>query len=252
MNDALVIENLLLNENITKKELADKLGVNKQLISFVTTGKRKASKSLKEKISSAYPYVVFYEEQTEDSDWFIAQRKTRNLSRQEFSDLIGISLALCTKIELGERRITPKLLAKIKSLDEDKLPAVAYINFCPNSSLPNYCLSSEKFAVDKRIIQLENFNIEPNDCYLIRANSDDLQPMFNSGDMVIIVSSIKRFLSGHIYSFEYNNQHYIRKIVLLPDKIKCISLSCEEDTFYLEDSTKGITIFGLIIPKFRL
>lgn len=254
MNDKIVLDNLLLEKNLTKQQLADILGVKLQSISQISTGARKASKSIKERIRSIYPDIVFPEVQTQTFDWFIEQRKSRNLTQQEFADMLGISQSLCTKIENGERTINKSILEKIKTLDEQALPEVAYINYCPNLSIPNQHIfsSNEKFAIDKRLIQIGNLNINPDECYLLRIDQNDLQPMFNDGDMIIITTSIKHFLNGHIHMFSYNNQTYIRKIVLLPNKIKCISLSCKEDTFYLEDSTKGIVIYGMIIPKVRL
>lgn len=253
MNDSIIFETLLLEKNINQQQLSELLCVKKQSISQIITGKRRASKQIKDKIVQLFPDVVFPLEETKSGKWFEEQRKSRGLTQQEFADMLGISQSLCTKIENGERNINKTILRKIKTLDEQKPPEVAYINYCPNLSIPDYSLftTSDKFAIDKRAITLDNFDIEPNNCFAIRAHSDDLQPLFNHGDMLVIVTSIKVFKTGHIFFFNYEGQNYIRKITLLPDKIKCASLNSIEDTFYIR-STKGLSIIGMIIPNIRL
>lgn len=252
MNDHLVLEKLLIENDLSQQQLADMLGVKKQAISQIFTGKRNASKNIKAQICELFPSVVFAKEDTETNTWFLEQRKSKNLTQQEFANILGISQSLCAKFETGERKITPGILKQIRNLN-NKTPEVAYINYCPNLFIPNYSLftSCDKFAIDKRVLVLDNLEINPSDCYAIRVNTNDLYPVFSAGDMVIIITSIKTFLNDNIFCFNYKGQNYVRKIILLPDKVKCISLNYEEDTFYLT-STKGLSVIGMILPKVRL
>lgn len=249
-----ILQNFLLEKKISQQQLAEILGVSKQLIHMIVSGERNVSKNIQSKLSELYPDISFEDKETKPKEWLISKRKELRLTQDEMASKLGISCALYRKLEYGERTITSKIINGINNLTSNSsFEDCIYINYCPDTSIPfsSQFKVGEKIALDTKIFKMRNIDIKPDAYYALRLCCNDLYPEFIDGDIIIIDSSQKLFKTGHYYFFEYKGQNYIREITLLPDKIKCTSLYCKEDTFYLS-STKGLTIYGMIIPKVRL
>ena len=254
MNDKLIIENILFENNINQQQLADMLGIKKQAISSFVTGKRNISAPVKEKIKKLFPDISFDEPKVETKEWLIDLRKSLGLTKQQFADRIQISQTLYSKLETGDRNITKDVFKRIKLASGNRQdPVGVKINYCPDVDFlsGNKVNKDNKIVIDEMLLTDKNDTFKPDDCYVISLNTDDLKPMFNYGDRVIVVLNEKVLKNDCLYILYVNGNYYARKVVILPDKVKCISTNNDEDTFTLSDA-KGALIMCRIIPQIRL
>lgn len=251
MNDSLIIENILLENNLSQQQLASILGCKKQAISQVTTGARKISSSIREKIREHFPDVSFDLPKTETKEWLISLRKSLGITQSEFAERIGISQTLYSKLEKGNRTITQKVLKRIKDSTNQKEPVGVLVRYCPDCDIAHLTKTNNKIVLDKSLLVDGADVFNPDDCCVITLRSDALKPMFSWGDKVIAVFNQKNLVEGGYYILRIDNNYYARRITILPNKIKCISTENPEDTFYLSD-TKGAQTMCRIIPQIRL
>lgn len=264
INYVVLLQKIMTGDNLNQSQLASILGVSKQYVSNLINGDRQVGKGIYAKLEANFPdYVEDVSDINEMTPSFIKSlRKKYKLSQSQFAELLGISQSLFAKLEAGERTISPKIQEAINSLDlktntsksAPKSKVVA-IKYCPDIALPTNCNLFQKstdfvYLDEKLLCSDKNININPNKCFILSMIGDSLSPVYNDGDKIILDTSHKSFKSDYTFAFKINGQCYLRKINILPDKIKCISPNNEQDTFYLTD-TNNVEVLGLIIPRIR-
>ena len=166
------------------------------------------------------------------------------LSRSDIAYQIGSTRQYIGMLAAGERTLTNKMLAKL-----DKVyPIDGSINSSNIVSLPYYNDDKNFLYLDKRLLNNHNSS----DCAIYKILGNSMSPIYDDSDKVIVDLSMKTFIDGHIFLFKYNDNLFTRLINVSPDKIKCIALNKEFDTFYLDSSMETTMVIGLIIPRIRL
>jgi len=165
------------------------------------------------------------------------------ISRSDIAERIGSTRQYIGMLAAGERTLTNKMLSKL----DKAFPIDGSLNSKNIVSIP-YFNDKDFIYIDKRLLGDSN----PDKCYIHEVSGNSMSPAYNDGDKVIVDSSKKTFKDGHIFLFKYNNNLFMRLINVSPDKIKCISLNDEFDTFYLDSFMETTMILGLIIPRIRL
>lgn len=256
MNDSNLLNQIISQEHMSRNDIADSLKVSVQFIGKVLNGHKKLSNEKKSLLKSMYPSyfpsTCCNVPETFTKEYITEVRKNLGYSQEKFAKLLGVSRSCINKCERGERNISFAVETKIKSLLQQEPQSSSLINI---AYAPNIKLSStyNKRIKYKRFIQIDSELLPSisNDFVLLTLGDDSLYPMYESTDRVILDASVNKFIDNHIFAFNYNNVTYIRRINILPDKIKCISLNDKLDTFYLSNSDRYI-IFGLIVPRIRL
>lgn len=252
MNKVLLIKNILIDENLTQEELATKLGVTKQCLSQIILGKRSIGSKVNSGLKLHYPQY-FKDDNEVSPEWLVNIRHSKNLSQDEMASKLGISQSLYSKIEKGERNITDSLLERINKVTKSNPNSKTYqIRYMPEIQLPNVMYipnNNDYVVIDKKLLEFDDIQINPSRCVIVSICDDSLSPLFDVGDKCIVDTSFNKLINNQIFAFVFENQCYIRKIKILPNKIKCVSVNNDEDTFSIEN--KGLKIIGLIIPKVR-
>lgn len=109
----------------------------------------------------------------------------------------------------------------------------------------------ETVHIDRKLlVSKKGLSINPKYCEVLTVSGDSMMPEYHHGDRVVLDKSVTDFIDGQVFAFLLDNQCYIKIINLLPDKIKCIPLNKEYDTFYL-DRNSNYRVLGLIVPRIR-
>ena len=108
--------------------------------------------------------------------------------------------------------------------------------------------AAESIKIDKRL--LRNVNINCKNTYIVSIIGDTLKPEYENNDKVLLDTSHTSFKDGNIYFIRVNDQYYVRRVNVSPNKVKCIPFDKEQDAFVLEEKT--YEIIGMIIPRIRL
>ena len=166
------------------------------------------------------------------------------VSRSEIADKVKSTRQYIGLLAAGDRLLTNKMLYKLES----NFPLSEKIDQENIVSIPFLDNNKDFLYVDKRCFKNTNLN----HCKIYEVTGNSMSPVYNDKDKVIVDSSMKSFIDGHIFLFKYNNNLFMRLINVSPDKIKCISLNKEFDTFYLDSTVESMTVIGLIIPRIRL
>lgn len=112
--------------------------------------------------------------------------------------------------------------------------------------------SKETITLDSRLLVSERGNkINPKCCEVVSISGNSMFPEYRHGDKVIIDRADIELLDGQIFAFRYKNKCYVKEINMLGDKIKCISLNKEYDSFYINEGEE-FTVLGRILPRIRL
>lgn len=93
--------------------------------------------------------------------------------------------------------------------------------------------------------------INPAHCEIVRISGNSMYPEYRDGDRVIIDRDDTNLIDGHIYAFRYKDNVFVKEINVLNDKLKCISLNKEYDSFYIKQGEEFI-VYGRILPRIRL
>lgn len=267
-DDSVLISNIVNDKGITQQALAEQLGVSKQFISQVANGVRSFGNRKREELRRLYP--AYFATSSYDLPVDIAKedllklRKHYKLSQERIASVLGISQSLYAKLETGERKITVEIAERIRTYNANpniprlntkptRLLDVLDIMYCPDTKLPLHSKiipTNSYFALDRKALP-DDIDINPFKCRFITLSDSSLAPEYKRGDKCLIDTSRKAFVNDYVFAFVVNNQCYIRLIQILPDKIKCISVNENKDTFYLSD-VKDVVVLGLIVPKIRL
>lgn len=264
-NDAMLLENIMLGNVLNQVQLAKQLNTSKQFISQVVNGKRNLSKKMLSTIRELFPSYFANYNLTDDFSYANIKeiRNHYKLSREQFAEILGISTSLLFKVESGERTLTPELKERILLFNSQPTKNINLkpircfdaleIKYCPDIQLPaDSSLVSKTFdivTIDKKLLMQTAVKINPNKCKIISLSNDSLAPIFFKYDKCIIDESVNHFVDDQIFAFLVNGQCYLRRINILPSKIKCTSVE-RGDTFYLE-SEKECTILGMIVSRIR-
>lgn len=112
--------------------------------------------------------------------------------------------------------------------------------------------TNETMLIDKRLLVTDRGNyINPKNCEIVRISGNSMSPEYRHGDRVIIDKGDTELIDGHIFAFRYKGACYVKELNLLGDKLKCISLNKEYDSFYI-NKNEDFTVLGRIIPRVRL
>lgn len=182
------------------------------------------------------------------------------ITQEQFAKSLSYSKQYIWNILNGVRKISTDFTQRVENaypqyLDKSisiELNTIA-IPYNPEIKLPVQTQSNEalvKISFDKRLLP-DYPVLNLNALKVVSVATDSMKPEIKYGDKVLIDESYTCFVDNQIFAFTYGNTCYLRRINILPDKIKCISLDEKEDTFYLDDINK-VNIIGLIVPQIRL
>lgn len=183
------------------------------------------------------------------------------ITQEQFAKSLSYSKQYIWNILNGVRKISTDFTQRVENaypqyLDKSisiELNTIA-IPYNPEIKLPVqlYCNNKQviKISFDKRLLP-DYPVLNLNALKVVSVATDSMKPEIKYGDKVLIDESYTYFVDNQIFAFTYGNTCYLRRINVLPDKIKCISLDEKEDTFYLDDMNK-VNIIGLIVPQIRL
>ena len=110
----------------------------------------------------------------------------------------------------------------------------------------------ETIMIDSRLLAKESGRkLNYSMCEVVMISGNSMSPEYRHGDRVIIDKGDTELADGHIFAFRYQGQCYVKEINLLGNRIKCISLNKEYDSFYINED-EDFLVFGRIIPRIRL
>lgn len=196
-----------------------------------------------------------------------------HLSQSKMAKMVGIEhRAYFNQMLHGQRPFNDEYQSRIKSkfpkyfseppeikllnkLDNnDNLVAIKFRPDVYLSAGYGAIVSDEQFEtvhIDKKLlISKKGLTINPKYCEVLTVSGDSMLPDYHHGDRVVLDKSITEFIDGQVFAFIVDGQCYIKTINILPNKIKCIPLNKEYDTFYLDRST-SYKVLGLIVPRLR-
>jgi len=205
----------LTNSKITFKKIADSLGVK---LSTISTRKGKGSKVRFDEVKRIEKYF--------DVCLTDSACQTAKLVEQIESDRTNIELA------------------KIEYFPDVYLSA--------GYGVEVYDEYSETIVIDERFLMSERgMRVNPKNCKMVRVSGNSMFPEYHHGDRVIIDESDTNLTDGQIYAFRYDGQCYVKEINRAGNKIKCISVNKEYESFYIERDV-DFKVFGRILPRIRL
>ena len=253
--DLQIVTEILNHTGITKSKLAEMLDVSRQFIGQLFKGEKKLSNTKREQLKQMFP--TFFDEVAIPDKLTVASllqyRQENNYSRAYLAKILHISESLLTKIELGERPLSEAVIGKFNTYIASASSKTITLKYEASSSLKSDFLPTPLINLTKTIVLDKNIvpDITPHTSFIIEVGDDTLSPYWDKGDKLIVDTSCKHFIDGNVYVFLYNNRCYARKVNVLPDKIKCIALNSEYDTFYLDNDGGKHVVVGKIVPKFR-
>ena len=184
-------------------------------------------------------------------------KDANHISYSELAEKLGVSRQYLCNIYTGNRKMSSAFTDKVKALypeffNKQEKFSTYRIPFCPEQLIPHkFDLYSSNFpsvVIDKRLIP-RGVTLNEIHCRIVTLSDYSLSPFYLKGDKIILDTSQKRLIDGLSYLISCNGINYIRKIKLLPNKIRCVSTFDDRDTFYEEED--NITVLGQIIPNVR-
>lgn len=263
-----IINTILKKEKLTKTALAAALGVSKQFLGEVVNKKKNFGINTINKLKELYP-AYFPKEQIKlpselNSQSFRDLRLQLGYTQEQFAKKLDISQTLVLKYEKGDRNISKFTKEKLRSFisnsniktepDSNVINMPYYDNVSISSSFNITMLKSPSrhVKIDKTLIaNRESLNINPSKCILLAIDTNSLSPMFDRYDRIVLDTSFDKFIDGYIFVFENHGTCYIMQVNVFPDKIKCIPINKNLDTFYIANDN-NYTIYGLVVPRIRL
>lgn len=166
------------------------------------------------------------------------------VSRSDIALKINSTRQYIGMLASGERNLTNRMLSKL----DKAYPIANEVNNSNIVSIPFYGNKKEFLFIDRRLVK----SYDENNLLIYEVSGNSMYPVYNDKDKVIVDLSKTSFIDGHIFLFKMNKNVFMRRINVSPDKIKCIALNNEFDTFYLDGTLEIIKVIGLIIPRIRL
>lgn len=147
---------------------------------------------------------------------------------------------------------------KILNESEKSMPEIIKIEYYPNVYLSAgygvevYDENYELVIIDERFLTSEKgMRINPKNCKMVKVSGNSMSPDYIHGDRVIIDESDHNLTDGQIYAFRYDGQCYMKEINRAGNKVKCISVNKDYESFYIERDV-DFKVFGRILPRIRL
>lgn len=262
-----IVNTILKNEKITKKALAEALGISNQFLWEVSKGSKNFSQEKLSSIKKLYP-EYFPDEPIKlpavfNKDSFRDIRLKLGYSQIDFAKKLDISQTLIAKYESGDRNISKFTREKLKALisnsniksehDSSLVNMPYYENIVISSSFNITLLKSPSRHVkfDRFLIEsCSKLEINPDKCIVIGLDSSSLIPGYSINDKVVLDTSFNKFVDNHYFVFGFNGSCYTGKIRIHNKQIECI-LPDRQNTFYL-DCDSDYVVYGLVVPRIRL
>ena len=207
------------------------------------------------------------------NDILLALQKLKNIkpTQQNLADILGTNINTIggrakrnskydnlEVLKIGEYYGVNLLMENVKNamITQNEIVTVTYrpdVYLSAGYGVEVYDESNtESIYIDKRFFLTDKgLPINPANCEIVTISGNSMFPEYQHGDKVIIDKSDVEFSDGQIYAFRYKGQCYIKEINLLGNKVKCISINKEYDSFYIEEN-EDFRVLGRIIPRVRL
>lgn len=195
---------------------------------------------------------------TEENNILTQIRDAYEISYSEIARRLGISRQYISNVVTGSREIGPALKKRLKVHFPELFEPSKHdthlikIKYCPAQLIPHsYDFYSNNFpcvSIDKRLLP-KGYLPSQNKSFIVTLSDDSLSPFYLKGDKVILDLQQTALIDGLSYLILVDGVCYIRKLQVLPDRIKCISTKDDRDTFSVE--VNRLDIQGLIIPNVR-
>lgn len=255
MSDKELLQKIMSETKYNQSQIAEFVGTSKQYIYLINKEKlnfsQKTKNLLKVKFPQFFTTVDLPQELTNES--LKQYRISNGYSQRKFAELLCIHQSTLSHIEAGKENITDEIKDNFYRVFSKETSSKT-VYYCPEVTIPNsFTLpkNPEVIHIDQRLLNIEKgLTINFNQTYLVSISGDALKPEYLNNDRVLLDVSQRSFKDGYTYFIRVNNQPYIRRVNVLPDKVKCIPFNNEQDAFYLEE--KKYEIIGLIVPRIRL
>lgn len=255
VTDQELLKTIMLDTKYNQAQIAKIIGTTRQYIGLVYNGKNTLSLRLRNKLKEHFPnyFSSVSLPKVIDNKSIKEFRIANHYSQTKFASLLEIAQPTLSQIESGEIEVSQLIKDNFKRAFAKETTSLT-IYYCPEVTIPySFTLPKhpEVISIDKRLLNFEKgLATDNSQMYLVTISGDTLSPVYENNDRVIIDTSHKTFKDGHIYLIKKDDNYYIRKVNVLPDKIKCIPFNDKQDAFYLR--VGEYQIIGLIIPRIRL
>ena len=255
MTDEELLKAIMAKTSYNQSQIARIIGSTRQYIGVVYNGKGNFSYKLKSKLRENFP--DFFDKPVPPTILTASTikqfRKDSQLSQKAFAKKLGIHQSVLSHIEAGEELITTEFKNNFYKMFSEETDS-QNIYYCPEVAIPNdftFPQHPEVIKIDKRLLRIEKgLTIDYNNTYLVSISGDNLLPEYHNNDYVLLDTSHTSFKDGYTYFIRVNNQNYVRRVNVSPNKVKCIPFNNEQDAFVLEENEYEIV--GLIVPHIRL
>lgn len=244
---------LIIDENhCSQTYLADLLGVSKQYINQVCNGKGNLSLRNKKLLKDNFPKYFNSPKlpTTLTAESLKKYRMENQYTQTRFANILEIGQSTLARIEDGNLKISKQVHDTFyKVFGDDSNYCKLY--YCPEITIPNdFSLpeTCEFIKFDKRLLPYDF--IDYSKTYIVSITGDTLKPEYENNDKVLLDTSHTSFKDGYIYLIRVDNQFYVRRVNVSPNRVKCIPFNREQDAFVLEE--KSYEIIGMIVPRIRL
>ena len=252
-NDAKIVQSILEDHKLTKSKLALLLNTSYSHIVMILSGQRNLGKRTLATLMQKFPGYVDTSVVIPDeisAEEFKAIRLKLRMSQSDLARALQMSQAIIAKIELGDRKVskaTVRALKELASPNEGK-PTFSIL-YAPDELLNNLYVNNNKTNIDRVVIDQKLLTSEVHcNCKVITLGDNSCYPMFDKGDKVIMDPTVNKLCHDKLQVIRVNDVTYIGRIIILPDKIKCVPINEKYDSFYINKDT---SVIGNIIPRIR-
>lgn len=252
MSDKNLLKLIISENHCSQTYLAELLGVSKQYINQVCNGKGNLSLKNKKLLKDNFPkYFTSPKLPTVLTPESLKRYRLENQYTQtRFANLLEIGQSTLARIEDGDLKLSRQVHDSFyRVFGDDSNYCKLY--YCPELSIPNNFSipeTTEFIKFDKRLLPYDF--IDCSKTYVVSVSGDTMKPEYENNDKVLLDTSHTSFKDGYIYLIRVNNQFYVRRVNVSPNKVKCIPFNKEQDAFVLEERTYAI--IGMIVPRIRL
>ena len=252
-NDAKIVQSILEDHKLTKSKLALLLNTSYSHIIMILKGERNLGKRTLATLMQKFPgyidtSVIIPDEISAEE--FKAIRLKLRLSQSDLARTLQMSQAIIAKIETGDRKVSKATVRALKELTSSSEGKPTFsILYAPNELLNNlylnvHSINTERIVIDERLLPNEVHH----NCKVVTLDDNSCSPMFEVGDKVILDPTIKSLAHDKIQVIRVNDVTYIGRILILPDKVKCVPINEKYESFYINKDT---SVIGNLIPRVR-
>ena len=248
--DIELLSSIMEKYSINQSKLAEKLGITRQFLNQILTGKKGkyVSKKLREKIEALYPEFIKKPDKLTipdivDKDFLIYFRTHYKYTQVEISTYLGITPVYYSLLESGEKTISQNIISKLKQLNESPKTIVSSNSSkYPMAKIDYYSSLADINSKVSRTLYIDKLLLGDTDyskCKIIDLKIDSV----NLSIKILVDTSKTNLEDNKFYLLEINNQVDIYRIKKEKDRIEYIKLF-SNDTFY---SNFSIHSFGEIL-----